>query len=207
MANENRSIQHLPALPKPPSSDRPLSPYRAALVAIDERLTPASEGEIKVILGRLRLHYGMPDLSPEQYQLYWQDYLDDLAHLPADVIEKAAIGWRRKVPAEKYFPKPADLLTIVRAQRVYEDRACRARDKLEAQRRVQEYRPTPEDRAKVAEIMADFRLRGMPKAGPRVPDRVEEQQRTKPSEYDAIAFEARKRAVIEEAEAALKAKA
>lgn len=210
MENPGKSMQLSPALQQQNSADRAkLSPYRAALVAVDPSLTPASPDQLRAILGRLRLHYGMPDLSPEQYRLFWQDYADDLAHVPADVLEQAAIGWRRKVPAEKYFPKPADLLTIIRTQRVFEERTRRAREKLEAQRRADDYAPpTAEDKAAAAKLMAGLReamaaLRPKPRSGIRVPDRIDEPtQPAKPTEHEIRDFEARKRAVIEEAGAA-----
>jgi len=208
MENPGKSMQLSPALQQPSSVDRKLSPYRAALVSVDPALTPASPDQLRAILGRLRLHYGMPDLTPQQYTLFWQDYADDLAHVPADVLEQAAIGWRRKVPAEKYFPKPADLLTIIRSQRVFEERTRRARDKWEAQRRTDDYEPTPEDKAAAAKLMAGLRermvaMQPMPRAGLRVPDRMDEPtQSAKPTEWEIRDFEARKQAVIEEARAA-----
>jgi hypothetical protein len=195
-------------LRQPSSVDRPkLSPYRAALVSVDPALTPASPDQLRAILGRLRLHYGMPDLTPQQYTLFWQDYADDLAHVPADVLEQAAIGWRRKVPAEKYFPKPADLLTIIRSQRVFEERARRAALKVEAQRRdADPAPPTPEEKAAAVKLMAGLKermaaMRPMPRGGVRAPDRLEEQS-AKPTEAEIRDFERRKQAVIEEARAA-----
>ena len=210
MENPGKSMQLSPALQQPNSVDRSkLSPYRAALVSVDPALTPASPDQLRAILGRLRLHYGMPDLTPQQFTLFWQDYADDLAHVPADVLEQAAIGWRRKVPAEKYFPKPADLLTIIRSQRVFEERARRARDKLDAQRRdAAPAPPTAEEKAAAAKLMAGLRervasMRPMPRGGVRAPDRMDEPtQSAKPTEQEMRDFEARKRAVIEEARAA-----
>lgn len=205
MENNGSLTRRLPDSPQPPSAR--LSPYRAALVAADPKMAPASADQLRAILGRLRLHYGMPDLTPEQYRLFWADYADDLGHVPADVLEMAAVGWRRRVPAERFFPKPADLLTVIRAQRVFEERTRRAREQVEASRRSADYEPSADDKARAAKLLAELKSKisaaPMPKAGPCAPDRKDEPtQAAKPTESEIRDFEARKQAVLNECRAA-----
>ena len=109
--------------------------YTKSLIEIDPKMAPIKPDDLKVLLGRLRLHYGMPVMDQGQWRLFWQDYASDLGHLPFDVLEQAVNAWRRS--EEKYFPKPGEILGLVRSQNTYRLRKEYAALVLDRQRRAE----------------------------------------------------------------------
>lgn len=76
--------------------------------ASDKRNGPA---KIITILERLASHYPAQQRTEAADKLRWQDWLEDLADKPLDLIEDAATAWRRSPNA--WFPTPGQFLAIV----------------------------------------------------------------------------------------------
>lgn len=61
------------------------------------------------LLTRLAMHFWQPDRPMSHFDPLIEDYGDDLAGYPLDVLQEAMAVWRRR---EKWFPKVSELLTI-----------------------------------------------------------------------------------------------
>lgn len=64
-------------------------------------------------LGRLSLHYWRPDFTPEQAKLMFQDFASDMAGTTAAELVEACNEWRRD-PENRFFPRPGELLELVK---------------------------------------------------------------------------------------------
>jgi hypothetical protein len=87
-----------------------------AYVAEARRLTvPAEPTSIVAHVERLGLHYPQPRLEPAHHALRWDDWLEDLADVPEDVLIAACRIWRRS--NERFAPSPGQLLAQVGGRR------------------------------------------------------------------------------------------
>lgn len=84
----------------------------ASKVALSDAMRRPTPDEFKTILTRLRLHFGMQDKSPEEVRSLLNDYWDDLREYPVLLLADVARQWRRN-PANKWFPKVGELLTLI----------------------------------------------------------------------------------------------
>jgi len=57
----------------------------------------------------LSLHFWQPDRPKEHIRALIEDYVEDLRHLPADILDETVRIWRR---TGEWFPKVAQLLAI-----------------------------------------------------------------------------------------------
>lgn len=92
------------------------STSKASALVPTPTLTKAEKGHLSVMLTALASHYWRPDFSPSQAAVMWADFADDLADCTIPEIEVAIREYRRD-PANKFFPKSADLRAIVWANR------------------------------------------------------------------------------------------
>lgn len=73
------------------------------------QLAPAHPAEIVIMLTRLSVHFWQPDRPVEHVQSLIEDYVQDLAHLPSDVLQTAVATWRR---TGQWWPKVSELLAL-----------------------------------------------------------------------------------------------
>ena len=92
----------------PTLSPEEVEQARAAAREICASLTPARADEIAVFYEQLSLHYPQFPRSSAESRMVVENWLEDLADYPADLIAEACRRWRRS--AEKFFPSPGQLL-------------------------------------------------------------------------------------------------
>jgi hypothetical protein len=89
-------------------------------------MVPADVKQIAGHIERLTLHYWTKPLDPASMRLYVRDWIDDVAHLPVDVLASACAQWRRG--ANAFMPTPGQLLAladpILRYRRALASRAA-----------------------------------------------------------------------------------
>ena len=73
-------------------------------------LAPAKPARAAQLITRLVGHYPQQVLSDDIRAGLAEDWLEDLAHLPEDIIDAACAGWRRA--ENKFAPTPGHLLAI-----------------------------------------------------------------------------------------------
>ncbi|MBW7057524.1 hypothetical protein KY389_12610 [Paracoccus bogoriensis] len=73
-------------------------------------LTPAKPERIAQLVTRLIGHYPQQPLPEDVRKGVAEDWLEDLGHLPEDIIDAACAGWRRA--ENKFAPTPGHLLAI-----------------------------------------------------------------------------------------------
>jgi hypothetical protein len=73
-------------------------------------MVPAKPVVLGALLQALMWHYPAVQRSPEAAESIAADWLRDLGHLPADIVDAACCGWRRGQNA--YAPSPGHLLAI-----------------------------------------------------------------------------------------------
>jgi len=121
---------------------------------VSSKVSARSPKPLAAILGRLKLHYPMQAMTTDQERLFWADYLADLKDWPIQTVEQACSRWRQS--AERFFPTPGQIAEICR--KIVTDLSAE-RERAERAKRIPPPKPTPEEKAKVAEIMADFRAK------------------------------------------------
>lgn len=87
------------------------------LARFKKNLTPAEPETIKVLLGRLSLHYPMANRSEAQFALMMDDYLEDLNFIPSDILANACRRYRQSIE-NKYFPRSAELRELAKEELV-----------------------------------------------------------------------------------------
>lgn len=75
-------------------------------------LIPATPVEIGRLIDGLLWHYPRPERPEEAEESVVLDWVRDLGHLPADIIDAACTAWRRA--PNSYAPTPGHLLEIAR---------------------------------------------------------------------------------------------
>jgi hypothetical protein len=99
------------------------SPEDRAAIEREARLAvtasqPAEPHEIAALLHRLSLHYPDRRLSEKEATLVACDWIDDLADVPADLIEAAFKRWRTG-PKSAFFPRVGEVLALIETERLY----------------------------------------------------------------------------------------
>lgn len=80
------------------------------VAALDRLMVPAKAAEIGRMLEALMYHYPAVQRTPEAAASVAADWLRDLGHLPADIVDAACTAWRRGQNA--YAPTPGHLLAL-----------------------------------------------------------------------------------------------
>jgi hypothetical protein len=99
---------------------------RAMLGEVEASLSAVSPTALVAHLERLFVHYPQPALNDSQLESRWQDWLDDLGALPADIVEAGCRDWRRSTA--NYAPTPGQFLDQVGGYmscRVFTERALK----------------------------------------------------------------------------------
>ena len=108
-----RRGEELSRYPATGLAEQAKSEMPAALAYQCFMLTPAPHGDIVIKLTRLSLHFWQPERPKEHIQAIIEDYVEDLAHLPSDILEETIRAWRR---TGEWFPKISHLLEIAEPQ-------------------------------------------------------------------------------------------
>ena len=101
-------IGHGPRRPTPtPEEIALIQPVTKLLAA---SLVPAKPARAAQLITRLIGHYPQQAMADDIRAGIAEDWLEDLAHLPEDVIDAACAGWRRA--ENKFAPTPGQFLAI-----------------------------------------------------------------------------------------------
>ncbi len=101
-------IGHGPRRPTPtPEEIALIQPVTKLLAA---SLIPAKPARAAQLITRLIGHYPQQAMADDIRAGIAEDWLEDLAHLPEDVIDAACAGWRRA--ENKFAPTPGQFLAI-----------------------------------------------------------------------------------------------
>lgn len=84
----------------------------SAIKKVEASLYPSTSKEILQLLAQLRLHYASSHMSEQQLTVLLNDYLDDLAVYPKDLIEQACIDYRKSSDCT-FFPKISQLIKLI----------------------------------------------------------------------------------------------
>lgn len=143
---------------------------RHALPSLDRIIRRAAgEAGVRDVVGRRFALYPQPDRSDAEWGAWWEDYYETLADLPRVALEAAMAAYVRD-PASEFLPKPGRLRDLA----LHEPNPTMSLyDRLRVVANYQrpepshavyeipapELRSVEEDRAKVRELMADYRRR------------------------------------------------
>lgn len=84
---------------------------KRALLAYEAALRPATYEQILAELATLVAVLGGKDRSSADWTFVQNVMAEDLGDVPADILHEAVAAWRRTA---QFFPKPADLLALIR---------------------------------------------------------------------------------------------
>lgn len=90
----------------PPESER-----MQVLSELKAGLWGAGPEYVATALLRLQAHYWRPEFTPAQAKELYADFMDDLGHIPPDILDEACAAYRRD-PEARFFPRPGQLLAI-----------------------------------------------------------------------------------------------
>ena len=103
-----KQIMHGPKRPQLPPEEQ--ADLARAAAALSTSLSPANPSEIAEMVDRLAWHYPRTARPEKARRAVAEDWLSDLAHLPADIIDAACAAWRRA--PNDYAPTPGHLLAL-----------------------------------------------------------------------------------------------
>lgn len=120
-----------------------------ALAGVEQSLRPASRNEIVALITRLAAHFPVSDRSEAQWRIVIEDYAEDLAEYPSDILRAAVTQYRRE---GKWWPKVSEIRALA-------DPELGRRQSMRHRLRVLAATPVPEpeparDPAAVARIVA-----------------------------------------------------
>ena len=107
---------------------------------------------VATALLRLQGHYWRPDFSPAQARELYEDFMDDLGHIPPDILDEACAAYRRD-PEARYFPRPGQLLAIAEPLLAERRRAIARIEKADEPERTI-YRRSPEEIARIDNLVS-----------------------------------------------------
>ena len=79
------------------------------LQAYRDSMRPADPDMIKAVIMRLTITQRREDLPEGAWKIIVEDFIDDLARYPIDIITEAAVKWRR---TNKFFPTISDMVDL-----------------------------------------------------------------------------------------------
>jgi len=103
-----RHIAQGPRRPTPTPEEVVL--IRPVATLLLSSLAPARPERAANLITRLIGHYPQQPLPEEVRKAVAEDWLEDLAHLPEDIIDAACAGWRRA--ENRFAPTPGHILAI-----------------------------------------------------------------------------------------------
>jgi hypothetical protein len=103
-----KQIRNGPQRPKLAPEER--AELARAAAALSTSLSPATPGEIAEMIDRLAWHYPRTARPAAARRTIAEDWIADLAHLPADIIDAACAAWRRA--PNDFAPTPGHLLAL-----------------------------------------------------------------------------------------------
>lgn len=80
-----------------------------ALVEFTAAMQPAAPGAIAIALGNLALAVRMHDMPEAAWRMHLDQFAEDLAEYPLDIIEATCREWRR---TQRFWPTIAEFLEI-----------------------------------------------------------------------------------------------
>lgn len=101
-----------PILPEFLLADEEIDALKIAFAVAEKSLIPAIPELIITVLTKLSIHYWQGGKDERGWSSMMEDYLEDLEHVPADLLQDACRRYRRN-PSNRFFPKSADILLIV----------------------------------------------------------------------------------------------
>jgi len=79
------------------------------LQAYRDSMRPADPDMIKAVIMRLTVTQRREDLPEGAWKIIVEDFIDDLARYPIDIITEAAVKWRR---TNKFFPTISEIIEL-----------------------------------------------------------------------------------------------
>lgn len=130
---------------------------------IEEAARPATEIEIFQIVAEMMPHFGIRDLTPEHNAALMEPYLDVLKEFPEGVLRAAKLAWMKgelypnDIGRHAFMPKAVELKKLAdpRVEKIRKA-AYRAREAIKQRPAGPRPDKTPEEKAKVAAILAEF---------------------------------------------------
>ena len=114
----------------------------------------AGPDHVATALLRLQGHYWRPDFSPAQARALYEDFMDDLGHIPPDILDEACTTYRRD-PEARFFPRPGQLLAIAEPLLAERRRAAARIEKAVNEKPDRgPYRRTPEEIARIDNLVS-----------------------------------------------------
>ena len=103
---------------------------------------------------RLQAHYWRPDFTPAQARELYADFIDDLGHIPPDILDDAIATYRRD-PEARFFPRPGQLLAIAEPLLAKRRRAASRIEKAMNEKPDRgPYRRSPEEIARIDNLVS-----------------------------------------------------
>jgi len=134
--------------PVPPESER-----MQVLSELKAGLWGAGPEYVATALLRLQAHYWRPEFTPAQARELYADFMDDLGHIPPDILDEACAAYRRD-PEARFFPRPGQLLAIAEPLLAERRRAASRIEKAMNEKPDRgPYRRSPEEIARIDELV------------------------------------------------------
>lgn len=167
----------------------------------EEALKPATEQQIKAIIGQRFALFPQPQRNDMEWASWWADYFDALKDLTAPAVEAGMAAWVRSMDAE-FMCKPGKLRELARetpnANRWMRAHKIAVAATIEPIRDPEEPKTSKQERQsaeEVAAIMKDFHARMKSMEPPRVQTKYT--RPTPQAQVDETGMSAEMRALME----------
>jgi hypothetical protein len=84
---------------------------RSLVAEAEAACAPAAPDEIALVLTRLFAHYPQTNAPGAIAELRWDDWIEDMAHVPAAVLRAGCKAWRTS--PQRFAPTPGQLLDVM----------------------------------------------------------------------------------------------
>ena len=84
-----------------------------AIAAHEAALMPAEPDDLRRVLSRLAMSCQMEDISAQVWSIRLSDFIEDVGHVPLDLVADACTQWRR---TRKFWPVVADFLALIESE-------------------------------------------------------------------------------------------
>lgn len=82
-----------------------------AIESFESGMVPADWDLVRILLTRLSINLRLEDMSEEAWKIHLEDFIRDLAEVPADIVFETCNQWRR---TKKFWPTISEFLELVR---------------------------------------------------------------------------------------------
>ena len=114
IAFKRESIKNHPRLKPIPQDSQTMNDAKEADKMLRAVMQPCTKEQLAFTLKKLSLHVGMGKKTPQEVEMFFLDYFEDLHQYPIKLIEDACAEYRRLPNGNEFFPSSGRLIAMIK---------------------------------------------------------------------------------------------